>query len=114
MISQASLSLTVSPVHTVEYFTNLADTLVEMGAEEISIKDMAGIGRPVTIGKINKGVKDRPPNIPIQYHGPARPGFQMASIFEAARAGGESIDVGMEAPPWGTGHGDVLAVTESA
>ena len=112
MISQASLSLTVSPVHTVEYFTNLADTLVEMGAEEISIKDMAGIGRPVTIGKIIKGVKDRHPNIPIQYHGHAGPGFQMASILEAARAGAEYIDVGMEPLSWGTGHADVLAVQE--
>src|SRR5690554_1138779 len=112
MISQASLSLTVSPVHTVEYFTNLADTLVEMGAEEISIKDMAGIGRPVTIGKIIKGVKDRHPNIPIQYHGHAGPGFQMASILEAARAGAEYIDVGMEPLSWGTGHADVLSVQE--
>src|SRR5690554_4847600 len=112
MISQASLSLTVSPVHTVEYFTNLADTLVEMGAEEISIKDMAGIGRPGTIGEIIKGVKDRHPNIPIQYHGHAGPGFQMASILEAARAGAEYIDVGMEPLSWGTGHADVLAVQE--
>ncbi len=54
MISQAALSLTVSPVHTVDYYTNLADTLVEMGADEICIKDMAGIGRPATIGKIIK------------------------------------------------------------
>lgn len=112
MISQASLSLTVSPVHTVEYFTNLADTLIEMGAEEISIKDMAGIGRPVTIGKIVKAVKDRHPNIPIQYHGHAGPGFQMASILEAAKAGAEYIDVGMEPLSWGTGHADVLAVQE--
>lgn len=112
MISQASLSLTVSPIHTVEYFTNLADKLVEMGAEEISIKDMAGIGRPVTIGKIIKAVKDRHPNIPIQYHGHAGPGFQMASILEAANAGAEYIDVGMEPLSWGTGHADVLAVQE--
>ena len=88
MISQASLSLTVSPVHTVEYFTNLADTLIEMGAEEISIKDMAGIGRPVTIGKIVKAVKDRHPNIPIQYHGHAGPGFQMALFLRQPKPGG--------------------------
>lgn len=110
MISQAALSLTVSPVHTVEYYTRLADTLIEMGADEICIKDMAGVGRPATIGKIVKAIKERHPNIPIQYHGHAGPGFQMASILEAANAGAEYIDVGMEPLSWGSGHADLLAV----
>lgn len=110
MISQAALCLTDSPVHTVEYYTNLADILVEMGTDEICVKDMAGVGRPVTIGKIIKNIKDRHPHIVVQYHGHAGPGFQMASILEAARAGAEYIDVGMEPLSWGTGHADVLAV----
>ncbi|MDD4697336.1 MAG: oxaloacetate decarboxylase [Fermentimonas sp.] len=110
MISQAALSLTVSPVHTVEYYTHLADTLIEMGADEICIKDMAGVGRPATIGKIIKNIKKRHPNTPIQYHGHAGPGFQMASILEAAHAGAEYIDAGMEPLSWGTGHADILAV----
>ncbi len=110
MISQAALSLTVSPVHTVEYYTSLADTLIDMGADEICIKDMAGIGRPASIGKIIKKIKERHPGIPVQYHGHAGPGFQMASILEAAYAGAEYIDVGMEPLSWGTGHADVLAV----
>ena len=110
MISQAALSLTVSPVHTVEYYTDLADTLIETGADEICIKDMAGIGRPASIGKIVKNIKKRHPNIPITYHGHAGPGFQMASILEAAYAGAEYIDVAMEPLSWGTGHADLLAV----
>lgn len=110
MISQASLSLTVSEVHTVEYFSNLANTLIEMGADEICVKDMAGIGRPVFIGKIIKNIKTAHPEIPVQYHGHSGPGFSMASILEAARAGAEYIDVAMEPLSWGTGHADVLAV----
>ncbi|MDD2504197.1 MAG: oxaloacetate decarboxylase, partial [Clostridia bacterium] len=110
MISQAALSLTVSPVHTVDYFTNLADTLIEMGADEICIKDMAGVGRPASIGKIIKNIKEKHVDIPISYHGHAGPGFQMASILEAAYAGAEFIDVGMEPLSWGTGHADLLAV----
>src|SRR5690554_285937 len=110
MISQAALSLTVSPVHTIEYYTNLADTLIEMGADEICIKDMAGVGRPASIGEIVKNIKEHHPNVPIQYHGHAGPGFQMASILEAAKAGAEYIDVGMEPLSWGTGHADLLAV----
>lgn len=110
MISQAALSLTVSPVHTVEYYTELADTLIEMGADEICIKDMAGVGRPASIGKIIKNIKSKHPHIPIQYHGHAGPGFQMASILEAAHAGVDYVDVGMEPLSWGTGHADLLAV----
>lgn len=110
MIAQAALCLTVSPIHTVEYYTELADTLIGMGADEICVKDMAGIGRPASIGKIIKKIKEKHPSIPIQYHGHAGPGFQMASILEAAYAGAEYIDVGMEPLSWGTGHADLLAV----
>lgn len=110
MIAQAALSLTVSEVHTVEYYTKLADQLIEMGADEICVKDMAGIGRPATLGKIVKNIKARHPQIPVQYHGHAGPGFQMASILEVARAGADYVDVGMEPLSWGTGHADLIAV----
>ncbi len=110
MISQAALCITVSPVHTVEYYTQLADTLIEMGTDEICLKDMAGIGRPVSLGKIVKNIKTRHPHIPMQYHGHAAPGFQMASILEVAQAGIDYVDVAMEPLSWGTAHADVLAV----
>nr|WP_319512109.1 biotin/lipoyl-containing protein [uncultured Draconibacterium sp.] len=110
MISQAALSLTISEVHTVEYYTNLANTLIEMGADEICVKDMAGIGRPAFIGKIIKNIKTAHPKTTVQYHGHSGPGFSMASILEAARAGVDYVDVAMEPLSWGTGHADVLAV----
>lgn len=110
MVSQAALSLTISKVHTVEYYTTLANTLIEMGADEICVKDMAGIGRPAFIGKIIKNIKTNHPHIPVQYHGHSGPGFSMASILESARSGADYIDVGMEPLSWGTGHADVLAV----
>ncbi len=110
MISQAALSLTISKVHTVEYYTKLADQLIEMGTDEICIKDMAGIGRPVFLGKLVKNIKERHPNTVIQYHSHSGPGFAMASILEVARAGADYVDVGMEPLSWGTGHVDLLAV----
>ncbi|AHW60304.1 pyruvate carboxylase subunit B [Draconibacterium orientale] len=110
MISQAALSLTISEVHTVEYYTNLANILIEMGADEICVKDMAGIGRPAFIGKIIKNIKTAHPKTTVQYHGHSGPGFSMASILEAARAGVDYVDVAMEPLSWGTGHADVLAV----
>ncbi len=110
MISQAALCITYSRVHTVDYFVNMAGELIDMGAEEIAIKDMAGIGRPVSIGKIVEGVKSIKKDILVQYHGHSGPGFSIASSLEAARAGAEIIDVAMEPLSYGTAHGDLLTV----
>lgn len=110
MISQAALSVTYSKVHTVEYYVDLAKKLIAMGADEICIKDMAGIGRPVWLGKIVAGIKKLHPEIIIQYHSHSGPGFAPASILEVAKAGADFIDVGMEPLSWGTGHVDVLTV----
>ena len=110
MIAQGALSITFSPIHTVDYYINLADQYIELGAEEICIKDMAGIGRPVSIGKMIKGIKDRHPEVLVQYHGHSTPGFSVASSLEAARNGADIIDVGMEPLSWGTGHADLLTI----
>ena len=110
MISQCCLCITYSPLHTVEYYTNLAFQFIENGADEICLKDMAGIGRPVSLGKIVKNIKDKYPKVTIQYHSHSGPGFSMASILEVCEAGCDIIDVGMEPLSWGTGHADILAV----
>jgi pyruvate carboxylase subunit B len=110
MIAQGALSMTVSPLHTVDYFINLADEFIQLGAEEICLKDMAGIARPVSVGKIVKGIRERHPHIIIQYHGHSTPGFSVASSLEAARNGVDIIDVGMEPLSWGTGHADLLTI----
>lgn len=109
MISQCALSITHSPIHTVEYYVNMAKQLIELGADEICIKDMAGIGRPVSLGKIVAGIKAIK-DIPIQYHSHAGPGFNMASILEVCEAGCDYVDVGMEPLSWGTGHADIISV----
>ncbi len=112
MIAQGTLSLTHSKVHTVDYYVNLAGQLIEGGSDEICMKDMAGIGRPVSLGKIVEGIKSAHPDIIIQYHGQTGPGFTPASILEVAKAGCDIIDVGMEPLSWGTGHADVIMVVE--
>ena len=110
MISQACLSITHSPIHTVEYYTSMAFELIEAGADEICLKDMAGIGRPVSLGKIVRNIKEKYPDIPVQYHSHAGPGLSVGSILEVCEAGCDYIDVGMEPLSWGTGHADVLTV----
>ena len=88
----------------------MAKKLIEAGCDEICIKDMAGIGRPVFLGKIVAGIKQIKKDITIQYHSHAGPGFNMASILEVCKAGCDYVDVGMEPLSWGTGHADVISV----
>lgn len=110
MISQGSLCITFSPIHTVEYYTQMAFELIEAGTDEICLKDMAGIGRPTDLGEITANIKKKYPEIPISYHGHAGPGFSVASVLEVCKAGCDYVDVGMEPLSWGTGHADLLTV----
>ena len=112
MVSQSCLCITHSKIHTVDYYINLAKQLIELGTDEIAIKDMAGIGRPSSLGKIVKGIKKYNPNILVQYHGHSGPGFSVASSLEVARCGADIIDVSMEPLSWGTTHADLLTVHE--
>ncbi len=112
MIAQGAMSITHSPVHTVDYYVDLADKYIELGAQEICIKDMAGIGRPASLGRMVKNIKDRHPSVMVTYHGHSTTGFSIVSALEVARAGVDVIDCGMEPLSWGTGHADVLSVHE--
>ena len=112
MISQAALSITHSPVHTVEYYLNLVDKLVEYGTEEICLKDMAGVGRPTELGQIVAGIKKAHPEIKVQYHGHTGPGFSPASMLEVARAGADYLDCAVEPLSWGKVHPDVITLQQ--
>lgn len=112
MIAQASLCITHSPIHTVEYYVNLAKTFIDAGADEICLKDMAGIGRPESLGKITAGIKAYKKDIIIQYHSHAGPGFNMASILEVCKNGCDYVDTAVAPLAWGTGHADIIAVQE--
>ncbi|MBQ8737775.1 MAG: oxaloacetate decarboxylase [Bacteroidaceae bacterium] len=112
MIAQAALCITHSPIHTVEYYVNLAKKFIEAGADEICLKDMAGIGRPDSLGKITAGIKAIKKDIVIQYHSHAGPGFNMASILEVCKNGCDYVDTAVAPLAWGTGHADIIAVQE--
>ena len=112
MISQAALSITHSPIHTVEYYLQLVDKLVEYGADEICLKDMAGIGRPTFLAELTKKIKTKYPRIVVQYHGHSGPGFAPASMLEVARAGADYIDVAVEPLSWGKVHPDVITIQQ--
>ena len=112
MISQVALSITNSPVHTVEYYMSVVDKVVEYGCDEICLKDMAGVGRPTFLGELTRQIKKKYPHIAVQYHGHCGPGFSPASMLEVARAGADYLDVAVEPLSWGKVHPDVITIRE--
>ncbi len=110
MTPQGTLCITTSPVHTLEYYNHLADQEIEAGAEEICLKDMAGIGQPAFLGKLTRMIKDKHPEIIIEYHGHSGPGLSMASILEVCKNGADIIDTAIEPLSWGKVHPDVISV----
>ncbi len=112
MISQVALSITNSPVHTVEYYMGIVDKVVEYGCDEICLKDMAGVGRPTFLAELTSCIKKKDPHLIVQYHGHTGPGFSPASMLEVARAGADYLDVAVEPLSWGKIHPDVITIRE--
>lgn len=110
MTPQATLCITNSPIHTAEYYAGIADQLIAAGAPEICLKDMAGIGQPAMLGKLTRMIKEKHPEVIIQYHGHSGPGLSMASILEVCRNGADVIDTAIEPLSWGKVHPDVISV----
>ena len=110
MTPQATLCITNSPIHTAEYYAHIADQLIEAGAPEICLKDMAGIGQPAMLGRLTKMIKDKHPEVIIEYHGHSGPGLSMATILEVCKNGADVIDTAIEPLSWGKVHPDVISV----
>ncbi len=110
MTPQATLCITNSPIHTAEYYAEIADQLIAAGAPEICLKDMAGIGQPAMLGRLTKMIKDKHPEVIIQYHGHSGPGLSMATILEVCRNGADVIDTAIEPLSWGKVHPDIISV----
>ncbi|HCD77805.1 MAG TPA: oxaloacetate decarboxylase, partial [Prevotella sp.] len=110
MTPQATLCITTSPIHTAEYYSDIADKLIAAGATEICLKDMAGIGQPAMLGKLTRMIKTNHPDIIIQYHGHSGPGLSMASILEVCNNGADVIDTAIEPLSWGKVHPDIISV----
>lgn len=78
-------------VFTIEYFVRKAQELERMGADMITIKDMAGLIPPVKSGIIVKLMKEQV-GIPVNFHTHSTPGYGLASALTAILAGVDILD----------------------
>ena len=71
---------------------------------------MAGIGQPVFLGELTRRIKEKHPDVILEYHGHSGPGLSMASMLEVAKNGIDILDVAIEPLSWGKVHPDVISV----
>lgn len=78
-------------IFTDEYFVNLAKTLESMGADMITIKDMAGLITPARTGRLVRLLKKNV-SLPIDFHTHSTPGYGLASTLMAIVNGVDIVD----------------------
>lgn len=89
--AQVAISYTTSPVHTVDYFVDLAKAYQAIGADSICIKDMAGVLTPETGYQLVKRIKENT-TIPLEVHTHATSGISEMTYLKVAEAGADIID----------------------
>ncbi len=98
--AQLAMSYTTSPVHTSEYFVNLAVEMEEMGADSICIKDMAGLLLPYEAYHLVKAIKEKV-HVPIDLHTHFTAGVGNLTLLKAVEAGVDIVDTALS--PLGNG-----------
>lgn len=99
--AQLCISYTLSKVHTLEYFTNLAKDLYNIGADSICIKDMAGLLLPMQAYELVSALKENV-DVPIEIHSHYTSGTAGMSYLKAIEAGVDIIDTDMSPFAMGT------------
>ena len=99
--AQLAISYTISPVHTVEYYKNLALEMQEMGADSIAIKDMSGILLPEFAYTLVKELKSIL-RVPLEIHTHATAGLASMTYLRAIEAGADIIDTAISPLSGGT------------
>ena len=92
--AQGTISYTLSPVHTPDMFVKLIKQLVEMGADSVCIKDMAGLLDPYNTYTLVKTIKSEV-SIPLELHTHATSGLGSMTYMKAAEAGVDIIDTAL-------------------
>ena len=98
---QIALSYTTSPVHSIEYYVDLATQAEKMGADSLCIKDMSGILMPQVAYDLIKALKNAI-KIPINFHTHATSGLAPVTYQKAIEAGVDIVDTALSPLSGGT------------
>ena len=98
---QIALSYTTSPVHTIDYYVELAKKVEKMGADSICIKDMAGVLLPEAAYELFSRLK-KSVNIPLELHTHCTGGIAEMTVMKAIQGGCDIIDTALSPLSGGT------------
>ena len=109
---QIALAYTTSPVHTIEYFTDLAVEVEKLGADSICIKDMAGVLLADDASKLVKAITSKV-KLPLELHSHCTAGVSEVAYDAAIRAGVDIVDTSLSPLSNGTAQPSTQALALS-
>jgi len=101
--AQGTISYTLSPVHDLTTWVDLAKRIEDMGAHSLCIKDMAGLLKPYTAYELVKSLKEAT-DLPIQVHSHATTGLSTATLLKCVEAGADTVDTAISTMSMTYGH----------
>jgi methylmalonyl-CoA carboxyltransferase 5S subunit len=111
--AQGTICYTVSPLHTVEGYVQMARDLVALGCDSLCIKDMAALLKPQPAYDIVKAIKDAlGKDVRIHVHCHATTGVTLVSLMKAIEAGADCVDTAISSLSLGPGHNPTESLVE--
>ncbi|TVS08367.1 MAG: oxaloacetate decarboxylase subunit alpha [Gammaproteobacteria bacterium] len=107
--AQGTISYTVSPVHTIDVWVNLAKQVQDMGAHSIAIKDMAGLLKPYVAFELVSRLKETL-EIPVHMQCHATTGMSTTTYLKAIEAGIDNVDTAISSMSMTYGHSPTEAL----
>ena len=111
--AQGTICYTISPVHTIGAFVDMAQQLKEMGCDSICIKDMAGLLKPQPAFELVRGIKQQcGQETLVHVHTHATTGVTLVSLMKAIEAGCDIVDTAISSLSLGPGHNPTESLVE--
>jgi oxaloacetate decarboxylase alpha subunit len=107
--AQGTISYTISPVHTMQMWLDLAKKIEDMGADSLAIKDMAGLLNPYVAYELVSKLKETL-DIPIHMQCHATTGLSTSAIVKAVEAGIDNVDTAISSMSQTYGHSPTESV----
>jgi oxaloacetate decarboxylase alpha subunit len=101
--AQGTIAYTLSPVHNIDLWVDMAKRIEDMGAHSLCIKDMAGLLKPYTAFELVSSLKAAV-DIPIQMHSHATTGLSTSTIIKCVEAGVDVVDTSISSMAMTYGH----------
>lgn len=101
--AQGTISYTLSPVHNIDTWIDLAQRVQDMGADSVAIKDMAGLLKPYVAFELVSRLKEKL-EIPVHMQCHATTGLSTATAVKAVEAGIDNIDTAISSMSMTYGH----------